>query len=84
VARQDRAHAWRARLGRPAWQCCHATACGAAKAGCRATPPGAAKGVTRCKKSLPGVVFKNKLKKVKIKKLPVMFGAFISRIKRKL
>jgi hypothetical protein len=63
VAPQGRAHTWRARRGRPAWQSCCAAACGATAAACRATQLGAAKGVTACKKSPPGVIFKNKLKK---------------------
>jgi hypothetical protein len=49
VARQARAHVCLARCGWLVWHPYRAAACGAAKEACHATPPGAAKEVTRCK-----------------------------------
>jgi hypothetical protein len=40
------------------WHRCRAAACGAAKAVCRATPPGAAKGVTGANNIYQGLFLK--------------------------
>jgi hypothetical protein len=60
VARQAWTHAYPTRHAWPAWHPCRVAACGVTKAVCRATAPGAAKGVTGCKENFAGVNFINK------------------------